>query len=80
METVEHDPPGGFAEVIARWQERLLDLTKRNRLLYFKPGRSAVRIASHTANEICEQLQTQSRGGLAFRLRGKKPNEEADFR
>ena len=30
------------AQVIAGWQEKLLQLDRRNNLLYFKPGRSAV--------------------------------------
>ncbi len=33
-----------LAEVIGEWQTRLLQLDRRNNLLYFKAGRSAIRI------------------------------------
>ncbi len=66
----------GMTQSIARWQEQLLDLTKRNRLLYFKPGRSAIRITNHTIDELSEELLSHP-AGLSFdyaeRGRTKRP-------
>ena len=65
MDTPSDESSQDLAEVIARWQQRLLDLTKRNRLLYFKPGRTAVRLTSHTPDQISEQLLSHA-SGLSF--------------
>ncbi len=65
MDTPDDGSSQDLAEVIARWQERLLDLTKRNRLLYFRSGRSAVRLTSHTPDQISEELLGQA-SGLSF--------------
>ena len=76
METPQSEPPQDVSEVIARWQQRLLDLTKRNRLLYFKPGRTAIRITTGTPDELSEQLLSHS-SGLSFdyaeRRQSKRP-------
>ncbi len=63
-------------ESIKRWQERLLDLTKRNRLLYFKPGRTCVRLTLPVADggdgtatkSECDRIfdLVGSRKGLVF--------------
>ena len=65
MDTPDDGSSQDLAEVIARWQQRLLDLTKRNRLLYFRSGRSAVRLTSHTPDQISEELLSQA-SGLSF--------------
>ena len=65
MNTPDDGSSQDLTEVIARWQQRLLDLTKRNRLLYFRSGRSAVRLTSHTPDQISEELLSQA-SGLSF--------------
>lgn len=54
-----------FAERVAEWQRRLLQLDRRNNLLYFRPGRAAVLIADHTPDQIMDVLLS-SRRGLTF--------------
>ena len=50
---------------IAEWQTRLLQLNRRNNLLYFKPGRSAVGITDITPDALGKQLR-KSKTGLRF--------------
>ena len=50
---------------IAKWQTRLLQLNRRNSLLYFKPGRSAVGITGITPDALDTRLR-KSRTGLRF--------------
>ena len=52
-------------EKIGEWAERLLQLDRRNNLLYFKPGRSAVGIVVIAPDAIDAQLR-RSRKGLVF--------------
>ena len=78
METPKPSPSQDLTEVIARWQQRLLDLTKRNRLLYFKPGKTAVRITSHTPNELSEQLLAHP-SGLSFDYAERRQSQEPLF-
>ena len=54
-----------FAASVEDWQRRLLQLDRRNNLLYFKPGRSAVLIVDQTPDSIVRNLLT-SRKGLDF--------------
>ena len=55
-----------FAEVIGEWQRRLLQLDRRNNILYFKTGgRTSVGIPGHTADGIKDALLS-SRRGLTF--------------
>ena len=61
----ETDKSPQFAESVEDWQHRLLQLDRRNNLLYFRPGRSAVRIVDQTTDGIIEQLLS-SRRGLTF--------------
>jgi hypothetical protein len=56
---------GQFAEVVAEWQQHLLQLNRRNNLLYFRPGKTAVRIAEHKPDIIMRSL-LDSRRGLTF--------------
>ena len=48
--------------VVADWQKRLLQMDRRNNLLYFKPGRTAVLIADYTPDRIAERLESTTRG------------------
>ena len=59
----DHDD--AIARRIREWANRLLQLDRRNNLLYFKPGRSAVGIISITPDELDERLR-RSRRGLKF--------------
>ena len=58
----DHD---GISGRIGEWAKRLLQLDRRNNLLYFKPGRSAVSITSIKPDELDERLR-RSRRGLKF--------------
>ncbi len=64
-------PPGvdarsdRIAHRIGEWQTRLLQLNRRNNLIYFKPGRSAAGITGITADELDARLR-RSRRGLEF--------------
>ena len=62
---MESEHSDKLAEVIGEWQTRLLQLDRRNNLLYFKPKRSAIRIIDTSPDKISEDLIT-SRGGLSF--------------
>ena len=59
----DHDDP--IAGRISEWANRLLQLDRRNNLLYFKPGRSAVGITGISPDELDERLR-RSRRGLEF--------------
>ena len=63
MSTGDHDD--AIARRIGEWAKRLLQLDRRNNLLYFKPGRSAVGITSVAPNQLDERLR-RSRRGLEF--------------
>ena len=54
-----------IASRIGEWQTRLLQLNRRNNLLYFKPGRSAVGITGVGPDELHDRLR-RSRRGLEF--------------
>ena len=43
---------GPIAEVIARWQEQLLQLDRRNNLLYFRAGRPAVSLTGVASADV----------------------------
>ena len=64
-------PPGvdaaadRIAHRVGEWQTRLLQLNRRNNLIYFKPGRSAVGISGITADDLDARLR-RSRRGLEF--------------
>ncbi len=63
ISTTDHDD--AISRRIGEWANRLLQLDRRNNLLYFKPGRSAVGITSITPDELDERLR-RSRRGLEF--------------
>ncbi len=50
--------------VIERWQQNLLDLTRRNRLLFFKPSKTVVRLLETGPDRLIERLS--ARKGLSF--------------
>src|SRR4051794_29034847 len=52
-----------ISNVIASWQTKLLQLDRRNSLLYFRSQRSSVGIAGMSPDELLERLQ-RSRSGL----------------
>lgn len=54
-----------ISKVIASWQTKLLQLDRRNSLLYFRGQRSSVGIVGTGPDELLERLQ-RSRAGLAF--------------
>ncbi len=54
-----------FAEVVAEWQRRLLQLDRRNNLLNFKLSMTTVHIIQHTPDSILDAL-LKSRHGLTF--------------
>jgi very-short-patch-repair endonuclease/DNA polymerase III delta prime subunit len=63
---------------IAEWQKRLLQLDRRNNLLYFKQGsRSAVRILADDIDEFLVSL-TESRVGLEFDYAERRARRRAD--
>ena len=70
-----------IASRIGEWQTRLLQLNRRNNLLYFKPGRSAVGITGLGPDELYDRLR-RSRRGLEFpyapppRRRGRFAQED----
>ena len=55
----------GFPVAVNDWQHRLLQLDRRNNLLFFKPDRSAVRIVEHSPDSIRDTI-TSTRAGLTF--------------
>src|SRR4051794_20719525 len=54
-----------ISNVIAGWQTKLLQLDRRNSLLYFRGQRSSVGIVETSPDELLDRLQ-RSRNGLAF--------------
>lgn len=58
-------------DTIARWQTHLLQLDRRNNLLYLK-SRSGVRIVDQRPDEIAEAL-VRTRRGLSFDFVGLRP-------
>lgn len=52
-------------DVIASWQTKLLQLDRRNSLLYFRGDSSSVRVTGMSPDELLERLQ-RSRIGLKF--------------
>jgi very-short-patch-repair endonuclease len=54
-----------FSNVFAGWQTKLLQLDRRNSLLYFRANRSSVSIAGTSPDSLLDLLQ-RSRHGLKF--------------
>lgn len=51
-------PDPRVAETLGHWQEKLLQLDRRNRLLYFREGRSAVPFPDTTPTEVSDWLDS----------------------
>ena len=62
---VESTETAGIRGVVEDWQRKLLQFDRRNGLLYFRPGRSAVLIQDHTPDKMASRLDS-SRRGLKF--------------
>ena len=67
-----------MAHRIGEWAKRLLQLDRRNNLLYFKPGRSAVGITSIAPNQLDDRLR-RSRRGLEFPYAPPAPSRRRGF-
>ena len=70
----EQDGLAEVGAVIGRWQQSLLDLSRRNRLLFFKPGKTFVRLLDREPDTLIEALS--SRRGLRFDYAERKTPEE----
>ena len=64
-----------FVEEVGRWQRSLLQLDRRNNLLYFRPGKSAVRIVGHSPESLYQKLST--RRSLTFDYAEPPPRRSA---
>ncbi|MEX2159914.1 MAG: DUF3320 domain-containing protein [Dehalococcoidia bacterium] len=53
-------------DVLKEWQERLLQLDRRNNLLYFKPGRRAIPIVDADPDTFAERLLSPRRPQFDF--------------
>ncbi len=62
MESTGNPNGDSTSNVVEGWQRRLLQLDRRNNLLYFKPGRTATLIADHSPDEIASLLDSSPRG------------------
>ena len=54
-----------MVDVISGWAKRLLQLDGRNSLLYYKPGRSGVKIVNTHPDQVSDRLMS-TRKGLTF--------------
>ena len=64
-------------ENVKAWQRRLLQLSRRNNLLYFKPGRQAIPIVSQSPDSLLTSLG-HGRRGLSFDYAEKrKPGSQS---
>lgn len=59
-------PDPGIAATIGRWQEKLLQLDRRNRLLYFREGRAAVPLPETSPDEVGGWLDSDSKKRWRF--------------
>lgn len=73
------DADGAIARRIGEWQTRLLQLNRRNNLLYFKPGRSAVGITEIAPDELDARLR-RARRGLQFPHVNRRPTRRRRVR
>ncbi len=59
--------PKEFIDTIGKWQERLLQLDRRNSLLYFKPeSRSVLLMEERTSDEMTKLLDSKGVRGTSF--------------
>lgn len=59
-------PDPAIAETIGRWQEKLLQLDRRNRLLYFREGRAAVPLPETAPDEVAGWLDSDPKKRWRF--------------
>ena len=82
MAHMERGADAGTDEVInqriGEWQTRLLQLDRRNNLLYFKPGRSAVGITGVAPDDLVALLRSVRRG-LRFPYQPERPVPRLGF-
>ena len=65
---------------IGRWQQNLLDLTRRNRLLFFKSGKSVVRILETDPDPLIDNLSASKKGlSFPFAERRSRPERSTVF-
>ncbi len=57
---------------VEQWKKRLLDLTRRNKLLYFSPTKSAVKLSSPSISEIVERIVNEGKQ-LSFPMPRREP-------
>ncbi len=63
--------PEKFDESVGKWQERLLQLDRRNKLLYFKPeSRQVLLMESQTSDGIIGLLESRGVQGASFDYSG----------
>ena len=63
--STQQPPKARVADVLSGWQDRLLQLDRRNRLLNFGPGNTAVKIIDWLPDEIFNAL-SRTTAGLRF--------------
>ena len=63
--STRQSPKARVADVLTGWQDRLLQLDRRNRLLNFRPGTAAVKIVDWAPDKIFASL-SGSASGLRF--------------
>ena len=75
--------PEEFVERVGKWQERLLQLDRRNKLLYFKPeSRQVLLVESQTSDDILGLLESRGVRGASFDYsvaRGRRARGVARF-
>lgn len=59
-------PDPAIAATIGRWQEKLLQLDRRNRLLYFREGRAAVPLPKTAPGQVAEWLDSDAKKRWRF--------------
>ena len=68
-----------FIKVVNDWQQRLLQLDRRNSLIYFRPGRTAVKIMDYRPCDIMELVSSRSKVSFDYaESRGKRPTRRVD--
>ena len=81
--TTAMELPEEFNQRVGKWQERLLQLDRRNKLLYFKPeSRQVLLLDSRTCDDIVNLLESRGVRGASFDYsvtRGRRASGVARF-
>ena len=64
-QSTRQSPKARVADVLTGWQNRLLQLDRRNRLLNFRPGTTAIKIVDWPPDKIFASLSGNA-AGLRF--------------